>query len=118
VPSLAALQIHREEKLNLETYLEGFDKYDIYHTSRINQDIVYHKAFYDTRDNHSIPMWIVLETKVLLRKGDRNMGTLGPDVGSLDTYMLHPFLGLFLLFLVVGFEARAHSDGEHKLLQC
>jgi hypothetical protein len=44
------------------------------------------------------------------------MRPLGPDVGSLDAYMLHPSLGLFLLFLVIGFEARAPNDGEHNLL--
>jgi hypothetical protein len=30
--------------------------------------------------------------------------------------MLHPSLGFFLLFFVVGFKARAPSDGESKLL--
>jgi hypothetical protein len=44
------------------------------------------------------------------------MGPLGPIVGSLDTYMLHPSLGFFLLFFVAGFEARAPTDGERKLL--
>jgi hypothetical protein len=53
-----------------------------------------------------------------LRKSDRNMGPLSPDVGSLDTYMMYPSLGLFLFLFVAGFEARALSDGEHKLLQC
>jgi hypothetical protein len=43
---------------------------------------------------------------------------LGLNVGSLDTHMLHPSLGYFLLLLVDGFEARAPSDGEQKLLQC
>jgi hypothetical protein len=63
-------------------------------------------------------MWIVLETKVLLREGQRNMGPLGLYVGSLDTYMLHPSLGLFLLFHIARFYARAPSDGDHILLQC
>jgi hypothetical protein len=62
-------------------------------------------------------MWIVLEMKVLMRKGDRDMGPLGPDVGSLDTYMMHPSLRIFLLFLIDGFKAQAPSDGEHKLLR-
>jgi hypothetical protein len=44
------------------------------------------------------------------------MGTLGPNVGSLDTYMVYPSLGLFILPFVAGFEARAPSDGKHKLL--
>jgi hypothetical protein len=61
-------------------------------------------------------MWIIFKTKVFLRKGGMNMRPLGPDVGSLDAYMLHPSLGLFLLFLVIGFEARAPNDGEHNLL--
>jgi hypothetical protein len=55
--------------------------------------------------------------KIVVRKGDRNMGPLEPNVGSLDTYMLHPSLGLFILFLIAVFEPRAPSDGEHKLLQ-
>jgi hypothetical protein len=62
-------------------------------------------------------MRIILETKVLLGESDRNMGLLGPDVGSLDTYMLDPSLGLFPLFVVTRLEARAPSDREHKLLQ-
>jgi hypothetical protein len=61
-------------------------------------------------------MWIVFQTKVILREGNRNMGPLGPNVGSLDAYMLYPSLGLFVLLFVVGFKARAPSDGEHKLL--
>jgi hypothetical protein len=61
-------------------------------------------------------MWTILETKSILRKGNRDMRPLGLNVGSLDAYMLHPSLGLFLLFLVAGFEARSPSDGEHKLL--
>jgi hypothetical protein len=44
------------------------------------------------------------------------MGPLGPNVGSLDTYMLYPSLGLFLLLFVAGFKGRAPSDGKHKLL--
>jgi hypothetical protein len=44
------------------------------------------------------------------------MGTLGPNVGSLDTYMVYPSLGLFILPFVARFEARAPSDGKHKLL--
>jgi hypothetical protein len=64
--------------------LEGFDNYDICYATCVNQDIVYHEAFYDTWDNHGISMWIILEMKIVLRKGDRNMGPLGPNVGSLD----------------------------------
>jgi hypothetical protein len=77
---------------------------------------VYYEAFDDTIDNHGILMWIILETYIFLRKGNGNMRPLGLDVGSLDAYMLHPFLGLFLLLFVDGFKARAPSDGEHKLL--
>jgi hypothetical protein len=57
-------------------------------------------------------MWIIFETKTVLRKGDSNMGPLGPNVGSLDFYMLHPSLGLFLSFLIDGFEARAPVMGN------
>jgi hypothetical protein len=60
-------------------------------------------------------VWVVLEMKVHLGEGDRNMRPLGLDLGMLDTHMLHPSLGIFLLLLVDGFEARASSDGEHKL---
>jgi hypothetical protein len=49
-------------------------------------------------------MWIIVEAKIVLRKSDRNMGPLGPNVGSLDAYMLHSSLGLFLLFLIDVFE--------------
>jgi hypothetical protein len=64
----------------------------------------------------NIFMRIVFDTKVILREGNRNIGPLDPNVGSLDTYMLYPSLGLFLLLFVAGFEARALSNGEHKLL--
>jgi hypothetical protein len=47
-------------------------------------------------------MWIILEMKIILRKCDSNMGALGPNVGSLDTYMMHPSLDLFLFFLLLG----------------
>jgi hypothetical protein len=63
-------------------------------------------------------MWVVFKTKIILRECDWNMGPLGLDVGSLDVHMLHPSLGFFILFLIVGFEARAPSDGENKILQC
>jgi hypothetical protein len=77
-----------------------------------------HEAFDNTRDNHDISMWIIFEMKIILREGNRDMGPLGPNVGSLNTYILHPSLGLFILFRVARFEARAPSNGERKLLQC
>jgi hypothetical protein len=77
---------------------------------------VYYKAFDDTRDNHNISMWIIFEMKILLRKGDGDMRPFGLDVGFLDTYVLHPYLALFLLLFVARFEARASSYGERKLL--
>jgi hypothetical protein len=52
-------------------------------------------------------MWIIFEMKAILREGNRNMGPLGPNVGSLDAYKMYPSLGLFLLFFVAGFEGRA-----------
>jgi hypothetical protein len=61
---------------------------------------------------------IILETKIILIKGNGDMRPLGLNVGSLDAYLLHPSLGFFLLFIVAGFKARAPSDGEHKLLEC
>jgi hypothetical protein len=98
--------------------LKDLRRYDVCCTTCINQDVVYHEAIYDTQDHHVISVWVVLEMKILLGKCDRDMRPLGLDVGSLDTHMLHPFLGFFLLLLVVGFEAQAPSDGKHKLLQC
>jgi hypothetical protein len=96
--------------------LEGLGKYDVCGAACVDPDIVHHKVFDDTRDNHCIFMWIILKTKIILTKGNRDMGPLGPNVGSLDAYMLYPSLGLVLLFLIAGFEAHAISDGDHKLL--
>jgi hypothetical protein len=44
------------------------------------------------------------------------MGPLGPNVGSLDAYMVYPYLGLFLFLFVARFEARAPNDRERELL--
>jgi hypothetical protein len=96
--------------------LESLGKYDVCSTACVYQDIVYHEPFNNTRDNHGISMWIVFETKVILLEGNRNMGPLGPNVGSLVSYMLYPSLGLFLLLFVAGFEDRAPNDREHKVL--
>jgi hypothetical protein len=97
---------------------ESFDKYDVYNIVCVNQNIVDYETFdYTyTRDNHGIYVQIIFKTKIILREGNRNMGRLDPDVGSLDTYMLHPSLGFFLLFFVARFEARAPNDRESKLL--
>jgi hypothetical protein len=43
------------------------------------------------------------------------MGPLGPNVGSLDAYILYPSWA-FLLHFVARFKARAPSDGEHMFL--
>jgi hypothetical protein len=51
-------------------------------------------------------MWIIFEMKAILIDGNRNMGPLGPNVGSLDAYKMYPYLGLFLLFFVPGFEGQ------------
>src|SRR5688572_29913936 len=45
---------------------EGLSKYDISCTACINQNIVDQKSFDNTRDNHSIVVWVILELKVLL----------------------------------------------------
>ena len=39
----------------------------------VDQDIVYYEAFDDTRDNHGISMWIILEMKIILRENNRDM---------------------------------------------
>jgi hypothetical protein len=85
--------------------LEGLGKYDACCIACVDQDIVHYKAFDDISDNNGIPMWIILEMKIILRKGNRGMRPHSIDVGSLDTYMLLPSLGIFLLFLVARFEA-------------
>ena len=46
---------------------EGLSKYNISCTACINQDIVDQKSFDNTRDNHGIVVWVILELKVLLR---------------------------------------------------
>jgi hypothetical protein len=84
---------------------ESLDKYDVCNTSCVNQNIVYYETFYYTRDNHGISVRVIVETKIILREGNRDMGPFGPDVGSLDTYMLHPSLGLFFLLFIAGFKA-------------
>jgi hypothetical protein len=56
-------------------------------------------------DNHGISVRIIFKMKIILREGNWNVGLLGSDVGSLDTYMSHLALGFFLLFLVARFEA-------------
>jgi hypothetical protein len=66
---------------------------------------VHHEAFDNTRDNHGISMWIIFETKIILGEGNRDIGPFGPNVVSMDAYMLHHSLSLFLLFLDVGLEA-------------
>jgi hypothetical protein len=47
---------------------------------------------------------VSFETKIIPREGNRNMRPFGHDVRSLDTYMLHPSLGLFFLLFIAGFK--------------
>jgi hypothetical protein len=75
-----------------------------------------HNVVYNTRDHHGVSVWIVLETKIILRECDWYVGPFGLDVGSLDTHMLHPSLGFFPLLPFARFETRAPSDTERKLL--
>jgi hypothetical protein len=82
--------------------LESFDKYDICDTACVDQNIIDYETFDYIGHNHGISERIIFKTKIIQREGNRNMGPLGLDVGSLDTYMLHPSLGFFhLLFLLV-----------------
>src|SRR5688572_860686 len=52
---------------------EGLSKYDIRCTACINQNIVDQKSLDHTRDNHSIIVWVILELKILLREGNRDV---------------------------------------------
>jgi hypothetical protein len=52
---------------------EGLSKYNIRCTACINQNIVDQKSFDHTTDNHSIIMWVILELKILLREGNRDV---------------------------------------------
>jgi hypothetical protein len=63
---------------------------------------VHHEDFYDTRDNHSIFMRIILGTKIILGKGTRNMGPLGPNVGSWMTTCCTLLWASFFCFLLLG----------------
>jgi hypothetical protein len=74
-----------------------------------------HEAFDNTRYHYSMIMWVILGLKIFLRKYDWDLGPFGSDVGPLDPNMLHPSLGFFLLFIVIGLEARSPHDGEDKL---
>jgi hypothetical protein len=47
---------------------------------------------------------VILELKVLLGEGDWDVGPFWLDEGSLHPNMLHPSLGLLLLFLLDGSE--------------
>jgi hypothetical protein len=64
-----------------------------------------HETLYDTRYDHVIIMWVVLELKVSLGEGDRNMRPFRFNIGPLYSNMLYPSLGFFLLLLVGWFEA-------------
>src|SRR5688572_28969854 len=80
---------------------EGLSKYDISCTAYINQNIVDQKSFDNTRDNHSIIVWVILELKVLLGEGNRDVRPSLLDEGSLHPDMLYPSL-CFLLLLLIG----------------
>ena len=80
---------------------EGLSKYDIRCTACIDQNIMDQKSLDDTRYDHSIIVRIIFLLKILLGKGDWDVGPLGPDKGSLHHNMLHSSLR-FLLLLLVG----------------
>jgi hypothetical protein len=63
-------------------FLESLGEYNVCSTTYVDEDIVYHEAFDNTRDNHDISMWIVFKTKIILGEGNRDMGPLGLDVGD------------------------------------
>src|SRR5690348_8641165 len=52
---------------------EGLSKYNIRCTACINQNIVDQKSFDHTRDNHSIIVRVILELKIILGEGDRDV---------------------------------------------
>jgi hypothetical protein len=70
------------------------------------------KTFDYIGDNHDISVRIIFKTKIIMREGNRNVGPLGPDVGSLDTYMVHPSLGFFFFFLLLGSRLEPQWWGE------
>jgi hypothetical protein len=80
---------------------KGFCEYDICCTACVHMDIVNQKPFDNTRYDHSIIMWVVLELKVFLGECDWYMRPLGFDEGSLHSNMLYPCL-CFLLLLLIG----------------
>jgi hypothetical protein len=73
------------------------------------------KSFDDTRYDHCIIVRIILELKVFLREGNRNMRPLGLDEGSLPPNMLYPSLCFFLLLLVGWSRTWVACDWEHQL---
>jgi hypothetical protein len=79
---------------------EGFCEDDICCTTYIYKDIVNQKPYDNTRYDHCIIMGVVLQLKVLLRKGDWNVWPFGFDEGSLYSNMLYPSLCLFFLLFV------------------
>jgi hypothetical protein len=52
---------------------EGLSKYNIRCTVCVNQNIVDQKSFDNTRDNHSIIVRVILELKILLGEGNRDV---------------------------------------------
>jgi hypothetical protein len=52
---------------------EGLSKYNIRCTACVNQNIVDQKSFDNTRDNHSIIVRVILELKILLGEGNRDV---------------------------------------------
>jgi hypothetical protein len=52
---------------------EGLSKYNVRCTACVNQNIVDQKSFDNTRDNHSIIVRVILELKILLGEGNRDV---------------------------------------------
>jgi hypothetical protein len=63
----------------------------------------------------SIIVWVILELKILLREGNRDVRPSWLDEGSLYPYMLYSSLCLLLLFLVSQLWAWTACYREHKL---
>jgi hypothetical protein len=53
---------------------EGLSKYNIHCTNCVNQNIVDQKSFDNTRNDHSIVVRVILELKILLGEGNRDVG--------------------------------------------
>jgi hypothetical protein len=75
---------------------ECFSKDDVCRTNHIYEDIVNQEAFYDTRYNHGIIMWVIFQLKVLMGEGDWNMRPFRSKIETLHSNITMALECLFL----------------------